>query len=164
MASYLPISGTITQINRPDTGRENLGCTINLTIQSREQGVVNMLVPASAYVQNSRRLNTGDSVTCFYPADAPVPLIYPPQYTAAAVAFTPLGTFADLDIFDRRLTNSKNTLRLNLPGNPNMTLPNGQPFTGFIEGKLLLVIYSATTRSIPAQTTPRQIVVFCQAL
>ena len=41
-------------------------------------------------------------------------------------------------------------------------LPNGQLFVGYLAGKTLLVLYTSSTRSIPAQTTPEQIVVFCQ--
>ena len=59
------------------------------------------------------------------------------------------------------LTSSDNSLILNMSGRTMVTLPNGQLFNGDLAGKLLLVVYGPTTRSIPAQTAPTQIVVFC---
>lgn len=163
MEQYLSISGTIIQMNWPNAGRDQLGCSVTLTIQSGEQGLVNVTVDSSTFVLNNRQLNTGETVTCFYSGSAPAPLIYPPIYRAVAVAYTPAGTYADLDTFNGTLTNSKDTLRLNPNGRTRITLPNGQFFRGYLSGKTLLVLYGATTKSIPAQTVPEQIVVFCQS-
>ena len=65
------------------------------------------------------------------------------------------------DYFERNLINSDNSLVFNLSGSTAMQLPNGQYYLGVPGGQYLLVLYSATTRSIPAQTTPHRIVVFC---
>lgn len=161
MSLYTPVTGTIIRISRPDTGRNSLGCSLTLSLQSQELGMENIIVTSSTYVLNNRQLNTGDRVTCFYDPAAPAPLIFPPLYTAVAVAHTGRNRFATLDTFNGMLSNSDDTLRLNLSGSTRIILPNGQPFTGYLEGKLLLVIYSSTTRSIPAQTSPEQVVVFC---
>lgn len=162
MSLYTPLTGIIVRITRPDAARNLLGCTLTMTLQSQEQGLVNVTVTSSTYVLNSRKLNTGDRVTCFYSSNAPVPLIFPPLYRAVAVAHTSRNQTAALDIFNTSLTNSDNTLKLNLTGSTNITMPNGQPFTGYLAGKVLLVLYGAVTRSIPAQTTPEQVIVFCR--
>lgn len=161
MSLYTPLTGVIVRITRPNAAKNLLGCSLTLTLQSQEQGLVNVTVTSTTYVLNNRRLNAGDRVTCFYSTDAPVPLIYPPLYRAVTVAHTNRNKTAALDIFNTSLTNSDNTLKLNLTGSTNITMPNGQPFTGYLAGKVLLVLYGATTRSIPAQTTPEQVVVFC---
>ena len=166
MSQYTPTSGTITQIDWLDTDPRQPGCGLLYTFSSFDQGTIQMAVDGSTYVVDGRPLNVGDQVTFFYPLDGPVPLIYPPRYQAAAAVHTPCGTYATLDIFTRspmngQLTNEDDTLRLNLSRRTWMTLPNGQPFGGALSGKLLLVLYGATTRSIPAQTTPDRIIVFC---
>lgn len=166
MSQYTPTSGTILQIDWQSTDSDQTGCSLQVTFQSMDQGIIHMIVDGSTYVMNNQTLRTGDQVTFFYSTYAPVPLIYPPQYRAAAAVHTPSGTYASLDVFtqntyDGQLMNSDDTLRLNLAGSTSMMLPNGQPFGGSPAGKLLLVLYSATTRSIPAQTTPEQIIVFC---
>ena len=166
MAQYTPTSGMISQIGWYGTEPNQIGCALQITFQSRDQGEIHMIVDGSTYVMDNRPLNVGDYVTFFYSSYAPAPLIYPPRYQAVAAVHTPNGINAYLDVFTQvpynsQLTNSEDTLRLNLSGCSLMTLPNGQPFGGALAGKLLLVLYCTTTHSIPAQTTPEKIVVFC---
>lgn len=168
MSQYTPTTGIITQISQQGTGQAQSGCSLLISLQSEDQGFVNMIVTGSTYVVGCRALSVGDRVTFFYDITAPTTLIYPPQYQAVAAAHRPSGTYAALDYFTTnpytgRLTNSDDTLELNVSNRTRLLLPNGQPFGGSLPGKYLLVLYSATTRSIPAQTTPERIVVFCTA-
>lgn len=169
MSQYTPTSGRVLEVQWQTTTPALAGCGITLTLQTFDQGIVRMNVDGSTYVLNHHPIKAGDQVTCFYSLFDPVPLIYPPLYRAAAVALTPAGTYATLDVFtnstsSRQLTNSDDTLRLNISSQTRQMLPNGQPFGGSLSGKLLLVIYGTTTRSIPAQTTPEKIVVFCEGI
>lgn len=162
MSYYTPTVGTITNISTQSMGDMfAAGCSLMIGMTSEDQGPINIVLPSNVYVLNSRPLQIGDRVTFFYDSQAPVPLIYPPQYRAVAAAHTPNGTNAYLDVFNSMYANTDNTLILNISGNTPVYLPNGQIFHGDLSNKLLLVIYGATTRSIPAQTSPDQIVVFC---
>lgn len=162
MSYYTPTVGTITNIStQTSANMTNSGCSLMITMTSEDQGSINMILPSNVYVLHSRQLQIGDRVTFFYDPQAPVPLIYPPQYRAVAAAYTPYGTNAYLDVFNSMYANTDNTLILNISGNIPVSLPNGQAFHGDLTNKLLLVLYGATTRSIPAQTSPDQIVVFC---
>ncbi len=163
MSMYTPVTGVLARISWPDTDLKTLGCSMTLTLQSETHGIVNITLPSSAYVLNGERLRTGDRITCFYDSSAPVPLIYPPQYQAVAAAHTPEGTTAVLDSFNEQLLDSGENLKLNLSRETNVSLPNGQPFAGYLAGKILMVLYRSVTLSIPAQTTPEQIIVFCQS-
>ncbi|MGI5982809.1 MAG: hypothetical protein ACOX8F_05125 [Sakamotonia sp.] len=160
--SYTPTAGIITAIEYQGDGAFGAsGCTLLLTVQSEDQGLINILLPPGAYVLNLHPFQVGDRATFFYSTDAPAPLIFPPRYRAAAAAYTPRGVTATLDIFDRGLLNSEGTLLLNPSWSTLVTLPNGQTFMGDPGNHLILAAYSATTRSFPAQTVPEQMVVFC---
>ncbi len=166
MSQYTPTTGIITQIDWQTSDPAQLGCSLMVSFRSMDQGDIHMIVNGSTYVVDNRQLKVGDQVTFFYSLYAPVPLIYPPQYQAVAAVHTPSGQYATLDVFHQipynsQLTNPDDTLRLNLSAATYRMLPNGQPFGGALSGKLLLVLYGATTRSIPAQTTPDRIIVFC---
>ncbi len=161
MTYYTPVVGIITHISTKTTGTSTSGCTLLINMNSENQGSVNILLPSTAYVLNGRQFQIGDRATFFYLSQAPAPLIYPPQYRAVAAAYTPYGSNAALDVFNSALTNTENSLVLSTTANTPVTLQNGQNFWGELGGKLLMVLYGATTRSIPAQTTPEQIVVFC---
>lgn len=158
MALYTPTVGIITNI---DYAQQNYSILFDL--QSEDQGNVRILLPANTYVLNLHPFQIGDRATFFYSTTAPVPLIYPPQYRAVAAAYTPHGVTATLDVFNRNLTNSDNTLTLTPTWNTPVTLPNGQTFVGNAGGNLILATYTATTRSIPAQAVPEQMVVFVGA-
>ncbi|MDO5417255.1 MAG: hypothetical protein Q4F29_08650 [Lachnospiraceae bacterium] len=166
MSQYTPITGTITQIDWHGTGPRQLGCSLLFTIDTPSQGIVTMTLDGSAFVLNTWPLQIGDRVTFFYENTAPAPLIFPPRYRTAAAAHTPEGTTAVLDVFTRlpdgtQLAASDGSLRLNIRPETWVTLPNGQPFGGELSGKLMMVLYTTSTRSIPPQTSPEQVVVFC---
>lgn len=167
MALYTPIAGIITNIeNMNDNRGQNSGCNVLFTLQSEEQGQgqFQVLLPADSYVLNLHPFQVGDRATFFYDPNAPMVLIYPPRYTAIAAANTPHGMTAMLDTFGANMVSSDNTLAVNPTWNTPITLPNGQTFNGNLRNHLLLVTYTASTRSIPAQTTPEQIVVFCTGM
>ncbi len=162
MAYYTPTVGIITNINTQATGNTlTSGCTLAISVMTEDQGPVNIILSSTTYVLNAQPLQIGDRATFFYDPQAAVPLIYPPQYRAVAAAYTPYGTTAALDVFNSMLFNTDNTMSLNVSSNTPISLPNGQTFRGTLSDKLLMVIYTATTRSIPAQALPDQIIVFC---
>ena len=71
------------------------------------------------------------------------------------------GFQAMFDYFNQDLLNTDETLKLNISDSTNVLLPNGQTFFYNPGGHYLLVLYLFTTRSIPAQTTPQSVIVFC---
>ena len=164
MDFYAHTVGIITNIEYLDTNADqNTSCTLLLTLEGEHpEGPFQIQFPPSAYILNLHPFQIGERATFFYDPNAPMVLSYPPRYTAVAGAYTPQGTSAMLDVFETDLINSDNSLKLNLAWNTPVTLSNGQPFHGTVGGHLLLVYYSMTTRSIPAQTTPEQVVVFCR--
>ena len=163
MALYTPVVGIITNIESfSSSGNPASDCTILYTLEGENPaGTFQVQLPANAYVMNLHPFQIGDRATFFFDTNAPMVLIYPPRYTAIAGAYTPQGTSAMLDVFQNDMTTADHSLKLNLAWNTPITLLNGQPYNGELKDKLLLVHYSMTTRSIPPQTTPEQVVVFC---
>lgn len=162
MARYLSYEGTIIQIeNTWSNNRQTEGCNLMVSVVNANGDMVNFIVSPGTYVLNHQMLEVGDTVVGFYDSTAPVPLIFPPQYQAMAIARNPRNQFIVLDFFNSQLLNSDNTLQLNIGPNTQVILPNGQRFLGNPARRNLLVVYSASTRSLPAQTTPSQVVVMC---
>lgn len=163
MAKYLALEGLVTDVEAFMTNSSSyLGCTLTMTLQTYSQGIVNLTVTGETFVMENETIYPGDYITAFYDGSAPVPLIYPPRYAAIALVKreSDSGQYV-LDYFDYSLTNSDNTLTLNMTSDTKIQLPNGQIFFGSVQNKLLLVEYRTSTRSIPAITTPEEIVVFC---
>lgn len=164
MASFFPITGTISQIEPMQSSANNwCGCSLLVSIMTTYQGMVNLVVTPYTYIYNQEPLQTGDSITAYYDASAPAPLIYPPQYRVTAIVKDMENRMTDFGYYDENLMNAGGTLQLDPSDSTVVTYPNGQTFSGSPANHYLLVIYSTTTRSIPAVTEPSAIVVFCCA-
>ena len=66
-----------------------------------------------------------------------------------------------LAYFDENLLSQNGDLQLNVGRNTVIRTLNGQSYSCSVGDHILLVYYTAATRSIPPQTTPERIVVFC---
>lgn len=154
--SLVPIVGTIRNV-------ENISgecCSKMLTIRTPEEEVNFVLSPETTVI-DSIPIRAGMQVAAFYDANAPIPLIYPPQYRAVLITRLERGESVMLSRFDDHLVSFQNTLQLNVGRNTRITTVNGQRFECSLGNRDLLVYYTNTTRSIPPQTTPRRIVVMC---
>ena len=156
------VSGTIVDIVPTMRGnRRANGCILFMTIENGNGEIVNVLISPATYVVDFETLSVGMSCTFWYLADAPMPLIYPPQYNAAVAAMNRNDRMVDVSRYGRDMVNQERTLQLKLDGSVDIMTTNNQYFQGSPENHDLVVIYETSTRSIPAQTTPKEIVVLC---
>ncbi len=153
--TYIPIIGTILNI-----GRGGSCCSQMMSIRT-ENGIVNFTINSETLVIDSRQLRSGMRVAAFYDSSLPVPLIFPPQYHAKIVTVIGRDENVMLNYFDQNLIAIDGSLRLNIARNTIIKTVNGQIVTCNLENRFLLVYYTVTTRSIPPQTTPRKIILFC---
>lgn len=106
-------------------------------------------------------LKQGDEVVAHTYANKPALLIYPPQYSPEVVIVETeeMGTAA-VGSFDEKLLDDNLSLKLNISEDTELLSLSGKEVenTNLAE-KNLLIFYTFTTRSIPAQTTPHKVVV-----
>lgn len=161
--NYTTFYGVVTAIE-PYEGmnRRNSGCSQLVTLEDEEGMVVQFIVTPATYVVDGVTLYEGMQTVMFYDTNAPAVLIYPPRYRAEIVAQNVPDVNIAAGFFDRNLTNADQTLKLNVASSTVTVTANNQTFTGNVGGRSLIVFYGATTRSIPAQTTPDKIIVMCQ--
>lgn len=156
------MTGRITEIQPMRTGAgRGSSCTQMAGVQDREGNITNFMITPDTFVADCTALREGMQATFFYDAQAPAPLIYPPQFQAAAVVPTARGQNVMMAYFNRSLLSADRSLQLNLDRNTRITTANHQNFMGNPGDNVLIVVYGATTRSIPPQTTPDRIIVMC---
>ena len=162
--NFLSFSGTVTMISDFLIGPNDVdgGCYQLFSVDNGRGNSVNFVVEPSTYFVDHQVVAVGDRVTGFYDANAPVPLIYPLQYRALVMAKDSPYQNVKVDFFNSQLVSSDGSLRLNISSNTQILLENGQLFNRNPANRNLIVVYGATTRSIPAQTTPSQIIVMCR--
>lgn len=163
MISFKYFSGTITRISdlRQGQNEATSGCYKLMTVENEEGSIVNFVVVPNTYFVYHTTVFVVDKVTGYYYGNAPVPLIYPPQYQAIIMAKNTQGENVKVDYFSSQLISSDGTLKLNIAPYTYILLTNDQLFNRNPANRNLIVIYGPTTKSIPAQTTPYEIVVMC---
>lgn len=154
--NLVPVNGVIQSVTE-----FNNNCCMLMTAVRNSDGITNFVVSPDTYVIGEVRLRAGMNVTAFYDVDLPVPLIFPPQYQAMFIGRRNPQETVYAGVFDDNLEALDGSLKLNIGRSTQIVTSNGQPFNCPLSGQTLIVYYSATTRSIPPQTTPRKIIVIC---
>ena len=140
---------------------EGEGCYQLMSVENEVGATVNFVVSPTTYFVDHAMVAVGDRVTGYYDGNAPVPLIYPPQYRALVMVKDSPYQNVKVSFFDRQLVSSDGQLQLNLSPYTQIVLTNGQLFSKSPANRDLIVIYGPVTKSIPAQTTPYRISVMC---
>lgn len=156
---YVQVTGIILRIV-PMEGN-CCGYLVTLRPDDGRRGTVQFALTGETVVVDMRRLYPGMRAAMFYDTRLPMPLIYPPRYQAQLVTVLNREKQVLLAYFDANLVAAGGKLALNLGRNTRITTLNGQEFRCELADQELLVYYTATTRSLPPQTTPRRVIVIC---
>ena len=159
---YLQVQGTIVSIEPMNAGNGKAdGCIMLVSVEDEEGALTIFKVNPNTYVVDFKTLQEGMEAIFFYLADSPVALVFPPQYDAIVVATQIKGAFVEVSYFNNSLINENMLLQLKLNKNVKILNTNNPTYFGNPANHDLVIIFSTTTRSIPAQTTPLKIVVLC---
>lgn len=162
MEKYLSISGTIISIESfPISVNDTSACTLIIGVQSSNRDLNYFILDQNTYFVNHVTLKKGDYITAFYDSMAPAPLIFPPRYRAVVIVPALRHSFIKVAYFNEKLVSGDEQLKLNIGPRTRILLPNNQIFLGKLGNQDLVVIYGPSTKSIPAQTTPMEVIVLC---
>lgn len=166
MMQFLSFNGTVKDISPINTGMHGnmSNCMQLFTVENERGEIVHFHISQDTYFVRRDIIKIGDRITGFYDANAPTILIYPPQYRAIVIAKESNRYFVKVDFFNQHLVSSDGQLQLNTSRDTKAFLENGQPFQGDLRNRNLIVLYGPTTRSIPAQTSPYEIIVLCDVM
>ncbi len=159
---FAMVQGTIVELLPAASGNNQTdGCIIFATVEDDSGNTVTFMITPATFVVDWETLSVGNRCMFWYRTDAPMPLVYPPRYTAVVAARAKNGRMLDVSFYNAALVNAEQTLQLNLDGSVNLRTTNNQYFQGNPANHNLVVAYDSSTRSIPAQTTPKQVIVLC---
>lgn len=119
----------------------------------------NIIVSENTYVANNAVITVGATITGYFEANMPMIMIYPAQYVAEVVVVKSEEINVKVAVFDKDLLSDDNDLKLNISDKTEIISQDGKPYEGELANRKLVVSYSFSTKSIPAQTTPTKIVV-----
>lgn len=147
--------------------------TLIEAIDSNDQEV-SFVVGSETLVVDSEgkaaEIKEGMQFTTYTYWNEPTVLMLPPRYNPAVIVVeNGVGDMAnDAGAFKKdadsdRYVNSENTLSIVAGDETEVVDRKGDKFEGDLDGKDLLVFYTISTRSIPAQTTPEKIIVIADS-
>ncbi len=128
-------------------------------VKNAEEAIANLVVTEGTYMIGGQELEVGQEVTGYYVADAPMIMIYPPQYPAKVIRIENDEQQIKIDRFNEELISDDHLLKLNDVSETVIVDENEEPFMKKLSGRQLIVYYDMATKSIPAQTNPTRIVV-----
>ena len=155
-SSFNSFTGTVKEI----TDFKGVEGSKFVLVENQDGQQANLIISNSTYVVNNEKFDIGSVITGFYDANAPMLMIYPPQYNIEVVnVASSKGQCIKVDRFDKDLVSSDNMLKLNISKETEIISQDGNAFEGELANRNLLVLYGISTKSIPAQTNPDKIVV-----
>ncbi|MCL2366087.1 MAG: copper amine oxidase N-terminal domain-containing protein [Oscillospiraceae bacterium] len=158
---YLSITGTVLGVEELEG---TLRAQIALPDADREARAYLNITDRTVFPFEDN-LAQGDTVTAYYLANAPMIMIYPPQYTVAVLVN---GMPDDRNVAVDRFNSvgegvylaQGGMLQFTVGEDTEIILADGTNFRdGDFDGRRIVVIYGPSTRSIPAQTTAIKLIV-----
>ncbi|MCH5210373.1 MAG: copper amine oxidase N-terminal domain-containing protein [Oscillospiraceae bacterium] len=162
-------------VGNVDAAQEGTELENGLIFAPMQENVVNYTVNEEtlvySYATGEKKavsdVKVGDNLTVYTNAYAPALMIFPPQYQADVIMIRDDEidslVLSDVDTYlknDDMLVNVANTLALNIDETTVVVDKEGKAVSADdLNRKDLIVFFSDTTRSIPAQTTPVKVVV-----
>lgn len=159
-ASYFAFSGTVKEIEGTQPGRLRDGKYV--FVENEEGQEAYFVISNNTFIINEEELKVGSKITGFYDANKPMIMIYPPQYPVDVVAVN-VEENIKVDIFDSELISSDKSLKLNISSETEIVTQDGAAYKGDLAEQKLVVLFGASTKSIPARTNPTKIIVLQEA-
>jgi len=166
IAAYFSVSGEIISI-------ETVSDVTYIKIIDQD-GNEAVLIPSEDIVfPFSDSFEVGDVITGWYLTNAPIAMIWPPQYTVSViVAGAPDDVNIKVDLFhnwedhdDDYFLSQSGDFAFNIDENTEIVLEDGIEFEGDnLNNRRMVVIYSISTRSIPELTTASRLIVFYEGI
>jgi len=165
---FFSISGTVESIisATPEAGEDDPwhGISIKIIDENGNEAVLN--TTANTAFPFGNEIQEGDTVTAWYATNAPMIMIWPPQYTVTVLAVNipdganirvdRFGAMADTD----QLLSADGMFAFSTDENTEIILADGTDFTdGDLQDRRIVVLYGMSTRSIPEQTIATKLIV-----
>lgn len=154
--------GSFTGVVKEVTIREGVQGSKYILVENEAGNPANIVITNETYILDNAEIKVGSTITGYFNANAFMIMIYPPQYCAEVVVVENQEQNVKVDIFDKDLVSADNSLELNISPETEIVSQDGNAFKGELANRKLVVKYSTSTRSIPAQTNPEKIVVLSE--
>lgn len=167
-ASYISVD--VTVVKTDSDVDEIIKTTTDVNNKDDQNNTVNLKITDDTLVYDNlgnkkalSDLTDGSKITVFTGSYEPTPLILPVQYTANVIIINgdkEGNVNVDTYLADEEgYTNAANNLNIATADDTKIVDKDEKEYKGDLDKNDLIVFYGASTKSIPAQTTPTKVVV-----
>lgn len=167
-ASYISVDVTVVKTDIDVDGI--IKTTTDVNNKDDQNNTVNLMITDDTLVYDNlgnkkalSDLTDGSKITVFTGSYEPTPLILPVQYTANVIIINgdkEGNVNVDTYLADEEgYTNAANNLNIAAADDTKIVDKDEKEYKGDLDKNDLIVFYGASTKSIPAQTTPTKVVV-----
>lgn len=167
-ASYISVDVTVVKTDSDVDGI--IKTTTDVNNKDDQNNTVNLKITDDTLVYDNlgnkkalSDLTDGSKITVFTGSYEPTPLILPVQYTANVIIINgdkEGNVNVDTYLADEEgYTNAANNLNIATADDTKIVDKDEKEYKGDLDKNDLIVFYGASTKSIPAQTTPTKVVV-----
>lgn len=164
VSNFIKVSGVISEINRDQELPKLIVEDQKKTTETHFPISNEVLIFNSGTTEQMMResIKEGQIVDVYYDKYKPILMIYPAVIPPEIVIVHDESKQGQVKValFDENLVSLDNELKLNIGENTVIMKENGEKLSANdLSGKELIVFYTHSTKSIPAQTTPAKIIV-----
>ena len=161
IAEFFSITGEVESVEEDDG-------MIRVTIEDTDGNPAVLVLNEDVVFPFDEEFDVGDTITGWYKTNAPMIMIWPPQYNIAVLAAgAPEGSNIKVDRFTEWTDHEGNYMlsqdkmfAFTTDDETEIVLANGDDFiNGDLEGRKIIVIYGISTRSIPEMATASKLIV-----
>lgn len=167
---YIEYKGKVVEMQmQEDKGVTNISILVKGEEKDNQENIMfhlpeDMPLISHKTMENIKRedLEKGMEVSVFFKENTPMTLSIPPQTTPDALVIhdSKEDGFVKVAHFNEELVDSDNKLKLNISDDTLLVDAKGNKVDKEdIEDEDLMVFYTVSTKSIPAQTTPEKVIV-----
>lgn len=167
-ASYISVDVTVVKTDSDVDGI--IKTTTDVNNKDDQNNTVNLKITDDTLVYDNlgnkkalSDLTDGSKITVFTGSYEPTPLILPVQYTANVIIINgDQEGNVNIDTYladEEGYTNAANNLNIAAADDTKIVDKDEKEYKGDLDKNDLIVFYGASTKSIPAQTTPTKVVV-----
>ena len=165
LPNYIEFNGKITSVDISEgrvsiLAENNLEDALDKLVAHLSEDVIILDEETMDFI-SKEDLKEGMEVSIYYDKETIMMLSYPPQLgpDAVIVRSDEVDLNIKIDKFDEELTSEDNSLKLNIDEDVVLVDLEGEKLEKEdLANKDLIVFYTASTRSIPAQTTPKKVI------
>ena len=163
---YLSITGVVAGMEERDGLRR-------IEIEDMDGNPAILVLNDETVFPFSTDFAVGDEVTGWFEANAPMIMIWPPEYSIAVLA-SRMGDDRNIKVdrfnaselsHEKYYISQDEMFMFSTDDNTEIILADGEDFKdGLLEGRRIVVIYGRSTRSIPEQATADKLIVLFESI